>query len=165
MFISVEHLLAEGEESLARHHIILQHDTLVDQGESPSVGDESRRVTAHVAFLIEAVHLALPVNVFGNAAASLDTGFVLVGAGAVLIEEQAGRTRLLHLVENLLKGFHAAEEDEQNRHVMLGWMQFVHGVKGQLSVIWNRRCGFHKAGRDAEYRYSPTPVSRCPSWS
>ena len=87
--ITVEHLLAEGEERLRRHIIILKHNATVDNGERPFLGDVFRRVAAIVALLILAVHLTLPVDVGHHLSASFYAGHVTLATRSVLIEEEA----------------------------------------------------------------------------
>ena len=110
VLVAVEHLLAEGEERLRRHIIILQHNTLVDNGERPFLRDIFGRVASIVALLKLAMHLALPVDVANDTSASLDASHIAFASRSVLIQEELGGSCLAHLVEHLLQVVGTIEE-------------------------------------------------------
>ena len=89
VFVAVEHLLAEREKRLRGHIVILQHNALVGHAESPLLRQKLRGVATVVFLLIQALHLALPVDllVAHDLPTSLDSSHVALASRPVLIEK------------------------------------------------------------------------------
>ena len=113
MFVSVEHFLAKGEETLRGYVVVFQHDALVGHRESPFLRDIFGGVAAVVALLVQVFHVAFPVYVGGNAAASLNAGHVFLASRSVLIQKKSRWARLFHRLENLFKGFGTIKKQYQ----------------------------------------------------
>ena len=113
VLIAVEHLLAIVEERLCGHIVVLQHDALVRQREGPLLRDKFRRVAAVVFLLIETVHFAGPVNLADHLATRHNPWHIALAAGAVLIEEEAGRAGLAHFGKYLFEHIGSVEEEYQ----------------------------------------------------
>ena len=125
MLVSVEHLLAKWEERLRGDVVVLQHDAFVGEGECPFLLQVFRGVAPLVLLLVVAVDLAFPVDVGHHLPTGEDAGHVALSAGAVLIEEKAGRAGFPDFCEYLREVFRAVEKQNQYRYVDVGRM-FIH---------------------------------------
>ena len=86
------------------------------------MGRIARRHTAEVLILIVAVHLALPVDVLiaDDLSARFDACDVALPSGTILEHKQSGGTCLAHLIEYLLQGIAAGEDQQQDGDIGLG---------------------------------------------
>ena len=91
VLVAVKHLLAEGEEGLCREVVVLQHDTLVDDGERPLLRQILRGVTPLVVVAIMAIDLAFPIDLVVGTDGPAGGNTLLVALvalpRAVLVEE------------------------------------------------------------------------------
>ena len=131
VFITVEHLLAEREERLRRHHIIFQDDHLVGQRKGPAMTAEAGGVAALVMVEVAAMHLTRPVDVLVGyyLATSLDACPVALTPWSVLIEQELRGSSLAHGFEHLRKGVAAGEEQQQDGDIGLGRMFHVANLR------------------------------------
>ena len=136
MLIAVQHLLAEGEERLCRHVVILQHHAFINLREGPFLREIFGGVAADIMFLIHTVYLALPVDVLigSNLPASLDTSHVALSARSVLIEEQFGGSCLTHGLEHLSESVGSVKEQQQYGDIGLDGL--FHTSSGMIKTEW-----------------------------
>ena len=121
VLITVEHFLAKSEERHRRHNVILKHNALISKRERPFVSNITRGIAAEILFLIEFLHLAIPIHAIGNPAAGFHTRQVAIVARAVLVKEKSCGARLAHLFKNLRKRIRTIEENEQDGNIHKSW--------------------------------------------
>ena len=85
------------------------------------MGNISRGIAAEILFLIEFIHLAIPIHAIGNPAAGFHTRQVAIVARAVLVKEKSCGARLAHLFKNLRKRIGTIEENEQDGNIHKSW--------------------------------------------
>ena len=81
------------------------------------MGHKLRRVATIVPVLIEAVHLAGPVNLVNHLPAGHNAGHIALVAGTVLIKEETGRTGLAHLGKHLFQHLGAVKEEYEHADI------------------------------------------------
>ena len=103
VLITIQHFLAECEERDGRYIVIFQYHTFVRLAESPLLGDNFRGVAAVVAFLLQLMHLAVPVNLTDHFPAGPYAFNIFLVAWTVLVKEESGGACFPYLRKNLLQ--------------------------------------------------------------
>ena len=167
VLIPVEHFLTERKERLRRHTVIFQDDALINHRKSPFLRKMSRRVTSLIPGLIRTMHLALPIDILIRCylPARLNARHIPFSPCSILIEEQLGRTSLLHLVENFLEMIWAIEKQHQYSHIYLSRLFHIYYLFTKLANSRNyilckdnakrRQCQIKLPQKQAKMQYFP----------
>ena len=77
------------------------------------------------------MHLTLPINILIRCylPARLDTRHIPLTSCSILIEEQLGRTSLLHLVKHFLEIVGTIEEKHQYGDINLSWLFHIYDIR------------------------------------